>query len=215
MNMYIMKISQKNIEKITDYCTGKITNLGDEDFTNLVLAYLDDSNSSTIREAVTANVCKYKWISEKLGWDAVDEATNEFKEIKPKRHSKDKKFNGGGNFSDLTPERIKKYQDSLQDSQYGMISSFFINGRLCYVAEFKLSDILPHLAEKVHKKCVKEGNRYARSVEYNYKHYIHSPNLKIHYIDFDLINEKKCFNEEFLEILEQKTNDRKLLEQKV
>jgi len=208
--MTIMKLNHDTINFATDYCTGKITYIDNPLLANIIDAYIDDANSSTLREAITANVCGYKWISEKLGFDAVDESTEEFKEIKPKRHSKGK-FDGGGNFSDLTPKRI----DQFKETESGMISSYFVDRRLGYVIEFSLFDIIDHIESQVYKKCVVDGNRYARSTGYNFRHWINSNKLKIHYLNLDLLKEKKCLNKEFEKLLEQKVNDRKLLEQKI
>ena len=99
-------LNQNNIKKITRYVIGEITELGDELYTNLALSYLNDKNSSTLREAITADVCGYEWISEKLGYDAIDTSNNKFKEIKPK--SNWVKYSGNGNFSDLNRKRLIK-----------------------------------------------------------------------------------------------------------
>jgi hypothetical protein len=198
--MTIVKLNQSSINLATDFCTGKIKEFSDPVLANFILSYLDDSNSSTLREAVTANICKYKWLNEKLGYDAVDEVTQEYKEIKPKRYTKGR-FDGSGNFSDLTPERILKFKETEKET--GMISSFFIHGRLGYVIEFGLSDILDHIASQVHKKCIVEKNRYARSSRYTFKNWINSPKIKIHYIDLPLLKEKNCIHKEFIGLLEK------------
>ena len=44
-------LNQNNIKKITRYVIGEINELGDELYTNLALSYLNDKNSSTLRDA--------------------------------------------------------------------------------------------------------------------------------------------------------------------
>jgi hypothetical protein len=194
-------MNQHTIDHITDFVTGKTSVLGDNNYTDLALAYLSDKNSSTLREAITANICGYEWITTKLGFDAVDTATGEFKEIKPKLWSKGR-ADGGGNFSDLTPKRIAAFKEQPS----GMISSFFVNNKLAYVIEYKLSDIMQRLEEQVHLKCVVQQNQYARSCTFNFKHYMDSPHLKIHYIDMQLIDETQCLAVWMIAKLKQLTN---------
>jgi len=202
--LIITKLSQEVIKYATEYCLGKIKDedIKDPMFANLMFAYLDDANSSTLREAITANMCGYTWLSEKLGADAIDDETKELKEIKPKRHTKGR-FRGAGNFSDLTPERIAQYKKE----SYGIISSFFIGKKIGYVIEFKMSDIIDCLEKQVIKKCIVEKNKYARSVSFDYKDWIDSPHIKLHYIDLPLLRNANCMAKEFQYKLELKFNN--------
>lgn len=197
--MNITILSQDTINLVTKYCLGEIEGFHDPILNNLILSYLDDSNSSTLREAVTSNICGYKWSSDKLGYDALNESTDRHVEIKPKRYSSGL-FNGGGNFTDLTPERFSR----IKKDNPAMICSFFVYGRLGYIFEFDFADIADAIWENVYTKCVVDRNQYARSSTFNYAHWINSPNLKKHYINLPLLTSKKCLNKKFFTQLDLK-----------
>jgi hypothetical protein len=190
-------LTEEIIEIGYKICTGEAETFGNHYADKLFFAYLNDVNSSTTREALTAYGCNYKWLNGKLGFDAIDESTGEEKEIKPKLYTKIKS-SGSGNFSDLTPKRIEKFKNK----DFGMINSFFVNNRLAYILEFKFSDILPTIENQVNEKCIIGKNTYARSSQYNYVHYVNSPNLKFHKIDWDLITSTSCINKKFFNALQ-------------
>jgi len=166
-------INQNNIKKLTQYVIGEITELGDESYTNLALSYLNDKNSSTLREAITANVCGYEWISKKLGYDAIDTSTNKFKEIKPKLYSV--KYSGNGNFSDLNRQRLIKMISDNSD----VVCSLFNDCKLVIVFEFKLNQIYEKLNKQVVEKCEKKGQDYVRSATFNINDI--DGDIKVHY----------------------------------
>jgi hypothetical protein len=166
-------LNQNNIKKITQYVIGEITELGDESYTNLALSYLNDKNSSTLREAITADVCGYEWISEKLGYDAIDTSNNKFKEIKPKLTKG--KYSGNGNFSDLNRQRLIKMISDNSD----VVCSLFNDCKLVIVFEFKLNQIYEKLNKQVIEKCEKKGQDYVRSANFSITDI--DGDIKVHY----------------------------------
>jgi hypothetical protein len=173
-------LTTETIDYVTDLVLGKINFDSDPIKTNLILAYLNDKNSSTLREAITANICGYKWSSAKLGYDAIDESTGKNIEIKPKLFT-DSNYRGNGNFSDLTPDKVKK----ISNDSVAIVCSLFAENKLCLIIEFSFLTIFNKIEEYVHKKCVIQGNDYARSASFSFKDYKHS-DIKIHYVDFVL-----------------------------
>ena len=173
-------INQNNIKKITRYVIGEITELGDELYTNLALSYLNDKNSSTLREAITADVCGYEWISEKLGYDAIDTSNNKFKEIKPK--SNWVKYSGNGNFSDLNRKRLIKMISDNSD----VVCSLFNDSKLVIVFEFKLNQIYEKLNKQVIEKCEKKGQDHVRSANFSINDV--DGDIKVHYYNVNFSN---------------------------
>jgi hypothetical protein len=182
-------LTQNTINYVTDFVTGKIKLDNDTIKNNLILSYLSDKNSSTLREAITANICGYKWSSEKLGYDAFDESRQLPVEIKPKLKTKSG-FNGNGNFSDLTPEKVN---EMLQNNLI-MVSSLFHNSQLIHVIEFPFLVIHPVIEKQVFEKCVINKQKQARSANFSSKDY-HDSDIKIHYLNAEL---SKINNSTFL-----------------
>ena len=189
-----MKLDKNDIQEVTEYCVGKSEI--EPKILKWVQILLNDLNSSNLREAVTCNICNYDWIDTKKGYDAFDKETNSNIEIKPKLFT-GKRTDGSGNFSDLTMARIQNYENNL----FNIVCSLFCNNRLMYVMEFPYNVISKFCRDKVYESCVVKGNKYARCISFNYKHYLHSDKLKIHYIDMELIEKFECVNKKFLEQL--------------
>ena len=192
----VHKPSQDYIDAALKFCTRQIDTLGHPLADDALFTHLDDSNSSLLREAVLAHVANLKWCSEKHGPDAMDPVTGKNYEIKPKRGDKSP-FKGGGSFSDLTEKRI----EAMKTTNDGMIVGLFVERRLVLALEFLLSDIMPKLEAKVIKECVEGKNRYARSSGFDYRNYKDSKNLKIIYIDEDMIAEYECIHHELYDLI--------------
>ena len=166
-----------------DRAFGKETKKLDPVAEELFSIYMHDPNSSTLREEITIAVAGCKSLEGKLGRDCIGVDGVE-KEVKPKNYTK-KATNGGGCFNDYTRSRFKK--DSAVNLP--MIQSLFVDGLLHYVVEFPYSAIKDRLDEQVTRICEEEGNRYVRSASWTYKHWIDCPELKVHYINKNLIRE--------------------------
>lgn len=185
--MFSEELISKSLQLVT---TGKnpFTPLESELFTN----WFNDSNSSKLRERITANVCGYKSSDLKLGRDCIDPITNIEKEIKPQLFTGNgkHKLNGTSNFSDYHQEKFDK---DLHDN-LPIIHSTFAHNRLLYIVEYSFSSISNKLQDLIHEKCVVKGQRYVRTASWGWKHWIDDPTLKFHYFDLELIkNNKQIF----------------------
>tara|TARA_B100000963_G_C22636245_1_gene677782 strand:+ start:4353 stop:4946 length:594 start_codon:yes stop_codon:yes gene_type:complete len=168
---------------------GKPTENQGELFEELYNEYMADSNSSSLREQITAAVAGCKTIPGKLGRDAIDINGIE-KEIKPKNYT-GKRTNGSGCFNDYTRNR---YERDLSVN-LPIISSLFAEGMLIYVVEFKFDSISNRLNDQIVRICEEQGNRYVRSCSWTYAHWIDDPDLIVHYINKDLLKEHYQYGE--------------------
>lgn len=156
--------------------------------TDLLTAYINDKNSSNLREFVTVSIAGYKHNPNKLGY-------NGFKqnsaiggkpiscEAKPKNiqtegydQKKSKpKLNGEGGFNDYTIERLKK--DAKEN--LNLLSSGFIDGELQYII-----------------------GTYTRMASFNFSHYSDYPKIKIVYLNKQVIEKnQRYFNKNFFRFL--------------
>ena len=150
--------------------------------------YMNDVNSSTLREIITVAVAGYDHIGGKLGRDAIDSASGTPKEAKPKSYT-GKPTNGSGCFNDYTRARLEK------DTADGLdiVHSLFVGDRLAYVVEFSILAVYDKLDTQIQKHCENNNQRYVRSASWTYNDWIHHPSMKIHYIDCSLINTTSGF----------------------
>jgi len=181
--------STKLLKLAVDRALGKPTKDQGEMFEELYSHYMNDANSSTLREQITAAVAGCKTIPGKLGRDAIDINGVE-KEIKPKNFT-GKRTNGGGCFNDYTRARFDK--DS--DVNLPIISSLFAEGMLMYVVEFRFDSISDRLDQQIVRICEEQGNRYVRSCSWTYAQWIDDPDLIVHYINKDLLKEHAHYGE--------------------
>ena len=181
--------STKLLKLAVDRSLGKPTKDQGEMFEELYSEYMSDANSSSLREQITAAVAGCKSIPGKLGRDAIDIDGNE-KEVKPKNYT-GKRTNGGGCFNDYTR---KRYEKDLYVN-LPIISSLFAEGMLIYVVEFKFESIANRLDEQIVRVCEREGNRYVRSCSWTYSNWIDNPDLVVHYINKDLLQEHYQYGE--------------------
>ena len=181
--------STKLLKLAVDRSLGKPTDDQGELFEELYREYMADANSSSLREQITAAVAGCKSLPGKLGRDAIDINGRE-KEIKPKNFT-GKRTNGGGCFNDYTRKRYEK--DLCVNLP--IISSLFAEGMLIYVVEFKFECIANRLDEQIIRVCEREGNRYVRSCSWTYSNWIDNPDLVVHYINKDLLQEHYQYGE--------------------
>ena len=155
--------------------------------------YINDKNSSTLREYITTIVAGYTHHTQKLGYNGyrqigIGEGC-EYCEVKPKNINKsdekikDKKLSGDGNFTDYTWDRFDRdYKANLN-----MLISGFIDGKLIYIIEFPFKNndfcnrLKIQLEKKFPNKIRKEGD-YLRSCSFSFKDYIYSNDFKIKFL---------------------------------
>lgn len=177
--------------------------------TDLLTAYINDKNSSSLREFVTVSIAGYQHNPSKLGY-------NGFKqnsaiggkpiscEAKPKniqtegydqKRSKSK-LNGEGGFNDYTIERLKK--DAKEN--LNLLSSGFIDGELQYILEFPFSVVYKRLKKQLPEK--RTVGTYTRMASFNFSHYADYPNIKVIYLNKQVIEKnRKYFNKNFYRFL--------------
>ena len=185
------KFSKKLLKLAVDRSLGKSTKNQGELFEELYTAYMNDSNSSSMREQITTAVAGCITITGKLGRDAVDPIKNIEKEVKPKNWNGKKRTDGSGCFNDYTR---KRYEKDL-NVNLPIIASLFAKGMLIYVVEFKFETIAQRLSDQILRICEEQGNRYVRSCSWTYRNWIDDPDLIVHYINKDLLKEHYQYGE--------------------
>ena len=191
-------------------------------FNDLLTTYINDKNSSTLREFITVLVSGYNHNEKKIGYNGYRQSsfdsTLEYCEVKPKNItsldledyiSGNKKtinrLNAGGNFTDYTPERFEK---DLK-SNLNMLVSGFVDGKLIYIIEFPFSneDFKKNLKAQLDnyfKEEKRETNHYLRSASFDFKDFLFCKDgIKINYLlnKKELETYKTYFNSKFFEEL--------------
>ena len=152
---------------------------------DLLTAYFNDLNSSTMRELVVAVLAGYEPTQKKLGYNGYrhNTLTGEVEqcEIKPPNvrtdAKKPKKLNGGGSYSDYTIERFEKHKKENPN----MVIGGFVDGILIYILEFSFNEpsFTKRLAEQTPE--TREKGQYKRSVKFSFIHYKDAKSLKLIY----------------------------------
>lgn len=175
-------------------------------FVDLLTIYINDKNSSSLRELITVRLAGYEPSEGKLGYNGYRLAAHDsapfFCEAKPvnvtclESGRPNRKLNGGGNFSDYTPERLD--EDLKKNPQ--MLVSGFVDGRLAYIIEFPFRCLEARL-RMVLEKHFPGGNRppsqYLRSASFTFKDYQDCPDLRLVHRAENLDDFKDCLSEGF------------------
>jgi hypothetical protein len=117
----------KTHKELNDYLINKPSDNMVQMLIDLLTMYINDKNSSTIREFITVTLAGYMHKESKIGYNGFKQDvfisgqtinceakpknfnTEEFNKYKRKeRSTSPAKLNGSGNFSDYTPERLIK-----------------------------------------------------------------------------------------------------------
>jgi len=149
---------------------------------SLIHESANDCNSSTFREEITLHQCNYENSPGKLGEDGFVPISKRPIEVKPQNVTLGKKLGGGGQFTDFTHSRIKKYTDN----NVLMVVSGFFDGKLKFIVEFDFTSpiFLNHITEKV-TKALPDGDipgKYCRSAGFGWNQWKDSDNLKLNYL---------------------------------
>ena len=177
--------------------------------TDLLTAYINDKNSSSLREYVTVVIAGYEHSPNKLGYNGYKQNTAIGGEpiaceAKPKNIQTDgydkkrskPKLNAEGGFNDYTIERLAK--DSKEN--LNLLCSGFIDGELQYILEFPFSAIYGRLKKQLPEK--RAVGTYTRMASFNFSHYGDYPTIKIIYLNKRAIKKsEKYFNKKFCRYL--------------
>lgn len=179
---------------------------------DLLTTYMNDNNSSSLREFITVSVAGYEHNPAKLGYNGFKHSSEIGGEpinceAKPKnirsegyedRKTKPK-LNAEGSFNDYTEKRLEK------DTQANLnvLSSGFVDGELLYILEFPFSVIHDRMQENLKRKV----GPYLRTSEFNFSHIKDSNNLRIVYSNQSAIERnEKYFNKNLFNFLLQEVS---------
>ncbi len=210
----IIKIyATESHNKLIDYLIGKSKDTLIGILVDLLTMYINDKNSSTIREFITVTMAGYNHREKKIGYNGFKQDsfipgatinceakpknidTVEFEKFeRGERKTKPMKLNGGGNFSDYSQNRLQK---DMLEKNLNMLVSGFVDGKLIYILEFPFScpTFINNLKNEVENWQAKmQGSQstkgqFLRSASFNYKNYIDCQKLKTVYI----LNKEELF----------------------
>ena len=206
-------MDKEDLDLITEYSKGTLSKASlikkrGKHYTNLVDIYLNDLNSSKLRQDVVCNILGMKISNNKLGYDS--EGSND--EVKPKNissTSKNKsknKLNCVGNYSDLTHKRHKKY---VEDNAI-IHSAGFIDGQLMYIIKIPYIGIESHFQKTLNEK-LPDGdlpNRYVRSASFGFKEIKNCQTVEIEFVRENVDDYSSFIVKELYNYIKEKNDDK-------
>jgi len=122
-----------------------------ENLLDILRMYLNDKNSSTLRELTMCKISDVEPSLKKLGYDGFGKIDREPHENKPQSYDtkniKAKKLTGGGNYTDMTHRRhIKYFNDDVILHLAG-----FVDGILIYQFMVKYRELIKHFKKQLDK----------------------------------------------------------------
>jgi hypothetical protein len=168
-----------------------------EMFMSLLELYINDSNSSTLREAITCSVVGLEFTGNKKGYDS--ELTKE--EVKPRNVKKSgkKTLDGWGNYSDLTHKRHNKY---INDNVIIHISGF-VDGLLMYVIKLKYEDLTQYFQNMLDRDLPNgdQKNKYVRTAYFTFNNIKDMTSLEVEFLRDDVSEFETFFQKDFFKYL--------------
>ncbi len=184
-------------KEMNDYLLGKSKNDMIALLTDLITMYINDKNSSTLREFITVITAGYEHTETKIGYNGYKQSsilggkplmceakpknfdTEELEKFrKGERKSKPAKLNGQGNFTDYTFARLER---NLKEN-LNMLTSGFVNGKLIYIIEFPFNcETFVERLKRQLKKRFPNGDisgQFLRSANFDYRDYVNSEKIK-------------------------------------
>lgn len=178
-------------------------------FTDLLTLYINDKNSSTLREFITVSAAGYEHQDSKIGYNGYKHdvagspiaceakpknvSSSEYEEYKQGQRKSFKKLNGGGNFTDYTWARFHK--DCGENLH--MLVSGFVDGKLIYILEFPFAE--DSFKQKLetqlqdHFPNGDETGRFLRSASFDYRDFIEGKGLRVVYCDLNVLEQNKDY----------------------
>lgn len=214
LSKIILYYATKPHKELSELLLGKSKDNLISSLVDLLTAYINDKNSSSLREYITVIVSGYEHNPKKLGYNGFRQSSEIGGkpiacEAKPRNIQTDgydlrkskPKFNGDGGFNDYTIERHNK---DIKEN-FNILSSGFVDGELLYVLEFPFRIISKRLKSQLPKKRI--IGTYTRMASFNFSHYKNSKEVKIVYLNNRaIINNEKYFNSNFYNFLTKKIN---------
>ncbi len=205
----IIKIYATESDKeLNEYLLGKSKNNLIAVLIDLITMYINDKNSSTLREFLTVTIAGYQHTEGKIGYNGYMQNVYGrplMCEAKPKNVRSDgkRKLNGGGNFTDYTHERLER---DLKENLHMLVSGF-VDGKLIYILEFpfKCESFVSKLKRQLNKKFPQGDvtGRFLRSANFDYRDFIGCKELKVVFClpKSELVKYKKNIVKGFYEFL--------------
>ena len=173
-------------------------------FSDLLTAYINDKNSSSIREFLLVSLAGYKHRTAKIGYNGFKQDTVLVGktiecEAKPQninttdnasRKAK-RRLNGGGNFTDYTNARFKKDRSN----NLNILVGGFVDGELLYILSFpfKCKSFIASISRQLKTRFPKGDavNQYLRGAHFAFKDYRSCGDLKIVFLNKEGMRENK------------------------
>lgn len=184
-------------------------------FTDLLTGYINDKNSSSIRELIIVSLAGYTHNDAKIGYNGYKQSSGIGGkpiscEVKPKNiNTEDNKIrksksrhNGHGNFTDYTHKRLAK---DLKEKP-NMLVAGFVDGELIFILEFPFNhkNFVIHLKKQL-KRRFPRGDKlgeFLRSANFSFEDYKNCKDLKLVYLNKESLNKNKVtFTKKFFEFL--------------
>lgn len=205
----VIYYATKNHKELNELLLGKSKDNLISALTDLLTAYVNDKNSSSLREFVTVTIAGYDHNPKKLGYNGFKQNSeiggkSISCEAKPKNIQTDgydqrktkPKLNGEGGFNDYTTDRLKK--DFGENPN--ILSSGFIDGELQYIFEFPFSVVYKKLKKQLPQK--RTIGTYTRMASFNFSDYESYPKIKMVYLNKKSIkSNRKYFNKNLYRFL--------------
>ncbi len=187
----------------------------------LITIYINDRNSSLLREYITVSLAGYVPTDTKIGYNGFKQSTQIGGETiaceaKPQnlntednsKRKNPRRLNGGGNFTDYTYKRLARdKKESLN-----MLISGFVDGELVYVLEFPFScqSFVKRLNIQL-KRRFPDGDKsgeFLRSANFVFEHYKNCKELKIVYLEREKLEKnKKYLTKKYYDFLLKRINN--------
>lgn len=181
----VIKIyATKSDRELNKYLLGKSKNNLIAVLVDLITMYINDKNSSTLREFLTVTIAGYNHTEGKIGYNGYKQSVYGkplMCEAKPKNIRSDgkRKLDGGGNFTDYTHERLER---DLREN-LNMLVSGFIDGKLIYILEFPFccASFVSKLRRQLDRRFPKGDvtGQFLRSANFDYGDFIKCKDLKV------------------------------------
>ncbi len=176
-----------------------------EEAFDLLNTYINDKNSSTLREEITLKVANVQSVDKKLSYDGFDVYGNHY-EVKPANINTGqrirRKLDGGGSYNDMTWARHYKY---LEENPRVLISGF-VDGLLAYIFEVPYFVFRIYMEEKLmkHLGATDTPYKYLRSFKFTFKHWKDYPDIKTVFISkIPSLLDKYYYTKEFWKFIHE------------
>lgn len=189
-------------------------------FNDLLTGYINDKNSSSIRELIVVSISGYTHNNKKIGYNGYKQSSviggvPISCEVKPKniniednknRKSKSR-HNGQGNFTDYTHKRLAK---DLREKP-NMLVAGFVDGELIFILEFPFNckSFVGRLKKQL-KKRFPRGDKlgeFLRSANFTFEDYKNCKALKVVYLNKKSLEKNRpTFTKKFFDFLENIKN---------